>query len=212
MYSSELPQGQYREALETAKNVSVPRFRNNMIELVRADYEVHVGAATTGNPEEAMALLWQSGMDLSQAPDQARWNSPLYNFWGKSQDFVVNDWESLLKTFPDDALLRYKAGTSELGLGYLSHAAANLSIATGSQRLPATLRGKAYRNLGYALLNSGNIADAEVSLRAALGQTPPDLRAYCLLSQVYRQTGRADEASRAETECLKLAPADVNAL
>jgi tetratricopeptide (TPR) repeat protein len=212
IYSSELPQGKYREALETAKNVSIPRFRNGMIELVRADYEVHVGAATTGKPEEAMALLWQSGMDFKQAPDQARWNSPLYNFWGKSQDFVVNNWESLLKTFPDDALLRYKAGTSELELGYISHAAANLSIATGSQRLPAAVRGKAYRNLGYALLNSGHIAEAEVSLRAALGQTPPDLRAHCLLSEVYRQTGRADEASLAETECLKLAPADVKAL
>jgi hypothetical protein len=212
IYSIELPHGMYRGAFETAANITVPEFRSNMIELVRADYAVHVDAVTTGNTQQAMALLWQSGIDLKQVPVQTRWNSPMYNFWGKSQDFLVDEWESLVKAFPGDVLLRYKAGSSQLYLGYLGRAAANLSIATGSQRLPAAVRGKAYRNLGYALLNSGHIAEAEVSLRAALGQTPPDLRAHCLLSEIYRQTGRIEEASRAETECLKLAPGDVNAL
>ncbi len=212
IYSIQLPQGLYRDAVETAKNVAVPEFRSNMIDLIRADYAVHVDAVTTGKPQQAMALLWQSGIDLKQVPVQARWNPAMYNFWSKSQDLLVDEWESLVKVFPGDVLLRYMAGSSQLYLGYLVRAAANLSIATGSQHLPAAVRGKAYRNLGYALLNSGHIAEAEVSLRAALGQTPPDLRAHCLLSEIYKQTGRTDEASRAETECLKLAPGDVNAL
>lgn len=212
IYSIQLPQRMYRDALETAESIAVPEFRSNMIELIKADYAVHVDAVTTGKPQEAMALLWQMGIDLKQPPVQAKWNSPMDNFWRKRQDIFVEEWESLAKAFPEDVLVCYKAGLSQLYLGYLNHAVANLRIATESQRLPLSVRGIAFRNLGYALMNSGRIAEAEAPLRAALEQSPPDLRAHCLLSEMYKQTGRIGEAARAETECLKLAPSEVKAL
>jgi len=62
-----------------------------------------------------------------------------------------------------------------------------LRATTESQRLPESVRGAAFRNLGLALMNSGHIAESEAPLRAALEQQQPDLWAHCLLSEVYKQ-------------------------
>lgn len=59
----------------------------------------------------------------------------------------------------------------------------------------------AFVSLGLAMMNSGHIAEAEAPLRAALEQTPPDLRAYCSLAEVYKQSGRFEEAARAGANC-----------
>lgn len=71
------------------------------------------------------------------------------------------------------------------------------------------MRGTAFKNLGLALMNTGDVADvaeAEGSLRAALEQSPPDLRALCMLSEVYRQTKRFEEAALAKADCRSIAP------
>jgi Flp pilus assembly protein TadD len=97
--------------------------------------------------------------------------------------------------------LRYNAGLWMLGVKKSKHAVAHLRAAAESQHLPESVRGTAFRNLGLALINSGNVAEAEGPLRAALNQSPPDFRAYCLLAVVYKSAGRTGDAVQAEAGC-----------
>jgi predicted Zn-dependent protease len=78
--------------------------------------------------------------------------------------------------------------------------------------LPGSIRGMALKNLGLSLLESGNPAEAETALLAALVQSPPDFRAYCSLSKVYRENGQIEKASLAEAECRKLTSSEDVAL
>ncbi len=199
---AQLPQRLYREASETANSITFPELRNIMVKLVEADYAVHVEAVSTGNPQKAMALLWQLGSEHKKPPAQAKWNSPINNLLAKTLLELTNEWGALAELFPDDVSVRYNAGLWMLNVSTFGEkAVAHLRAATGSQQLPESVRGTAFKNLGLALLNSGHIADAEAPLRAALEQPQPDLRAYCLLSKVYRQTKRIEEAAHAEANC-----------
>jgi tetratricopeptide (TPR) repeat protein len=192
----------YREASETANSITIPELRGIMIEMVEADHAVNVSAVATGKPQEAMALLWKLGLDLKQRPVQAKWNSPINNLWVMGDTLLTFEWGSLAKQFPDDASVRYNTWLWMLG-GHdrYKDAVAHLRAATESQRLPESVRGAAFYSLGLALMNSRHVAEAEVPLRAALEQPQPDLRAHCLLSEVYKQTRRFEEAARAEASC-----------
>ncbi len=204
---AQLPQRLYREASETANNITFPEFRDIMVKLVKADYAVHVEAVSTGKPQEAMALLWQLGSEHKKPPAQAKWNSPINNLLSKTLLTLTDEWGSLAEHFPDDVSVRYNTGLWMLNVSTFGEkAVTHLRAATGSQQLPESVRGTAFKNLGLALLNSGHIADAEAPLRAALEQPQPDLRAYCLLSKVYKQTKRFEEAARAEANCPSRAP------
>ena len=108
--------------------------------------------------------------------------------------------------FSGDVSVRYNVKLWLLNIYKYKDAGAHLRATTESQRFPESVRGTAFRNLGLALLNSGQVAEAEAPLRAALEQVQPDLRAYCLLSEVYRQAGRIEEAARAEANCPGRAP------
>ncbi len=203
----QLPQRLYREASETAGSITFPELRNILTKLVEADYAVHVEAVSTGNPQKAMTLLWQLGAEHKKPPVQAKWNSPINNLLAKTLLELTNEWGALTELFPDDVSVRYNAGLWMLNVStFEEKAVTNLRAATKSQRLPESVRGVAFKNLGLALLNSGHIADAEAPLRAALEQSPPDLRAYCLLSKVYKQTKRFEEAARADASCPIRAP------
>lgn len=197
----QLPQGLTREASETASSITVPEIKNIIVKLIKADRAVRIDAIAAGNPQEAMALLWNLGLDLKQMPAQASWNIPVRGTLGNIRFSLADEWELLAKHFPDDVSVRYNAGLYLLSIGKNNNAAVHLRAATESQRLPESMRGTAFKNLGLALLNNGQVAEAEAPLRAALGQPQPDLRAYCQLSKVYKQTGRLEEAARAETNC-----------
>ena len=197
----QLPQGLYREAREVANSITVPEFRNIMIRLVEAHYAVRVNAVATGRPQEAMALLWKLGLDLKQQPVQGKWNTPVENFWVRCIGIVAVQWVYLAAHFPGDASVRYNAGLSLLDFYKYEDAAIHLRAATESQHLPVSVRGTAYKNLGLSLLRSQHVAEAEAPLLAALKQSPPDLRAHCLLSEVYKQTHRIEEAARAAADC-----------
>lgn len=197
---NQLPNGLYREAEGTAANISTMEFREAMIGLVKADYAAHVMAVDSGNPQEATKLLWKLEQDI-KLPAQAQWNSPMKGLWEIIGVAVINEWEFLAKKFPDDEAVHYNAGLWLLKVGKYEDAVVHFRAATGSSRLLQSARGVAFRNLGVALLGAGHIAEAEVPLRAALEQSPPDFFAYCSLSGVYRQTGRMEEAAHAETEC-----------
>ena len=133
-------------------------------------------------------------------------DQPIKNLWDLRRDILAIESDDLAKRFPDDVSVRYNAGLWMLDAYEYEDAAVHLRAATKSQLLPESLRGAAFYNLGLALLLSGHAAEAEGSLRAALEQTQPDLRAYCQLSEVYSQTKRFEEAARAEASCLSRAP------
>ena len=204
--SVQLPHGLYREAREAANNITIPKFRDVTVKLVEAYHAVHVDALATGEPQKAMVLLWDVGLDLKQRPVQAKWNSSINILWEREIYLIAKEWWYLAEHFPDDVSVRYNAGLWHLNSDQYQNAVAYLREATESQRLPESMRGSAFRNLGLALISFGQVAEAEAPLRAALEQSPPDTRAYCLLSSVYKQTKRLEEAARAEAECRKQAP------
>jgi len=201
----QLPHGLYPDAIKLANSITIPELRDAMGKVIMADQAVHVAVAT-GNPEESVSLLWKLGVDYKQWPAQAKWNSSILFFYRKNLEKLVAEWELLAKRFPDDASLRYNAGLWMLVVHKAKHAVAHLRAATESPRLPESVRGTAFINLGEALFSSGSVAEAEAPLRSALQQSPPDYRAYCLLSRVYKRTGRIEEAARAGSECRNRVP------
>jgi hypothetical protein len=201
MIGSQLPHGLRREAIEIANSITDPEFRDIMNGMIKAEHAVYVDAVATGKPQEAIELLWQLGLDLKKMPLQAKWNPVIYSFWGKRLGILKGHWDYLAEQFPDDVSVRYNAGLWMLNTHMEGPAVANLRAAVESRRLPESLRGTAFKNLGLALIGSGAVAEAEAPLRAALEQSPPDFRAHCLLSGVYKRTGRIEEAARAEADC-----------
>jgi len=206
----QLPQGLYREASATASSITVPEFRDIALKLVDADYAVRMGAVAAGNPQETMNLLTELSRELRQPPLAASWNSPMNLFWGKALDVLAMDWDILAGHFPDNAVVRYNAALYRLSAYRYENTVAHLRFVTESGQLPEAARGTAFKYLGVAMLNDGKIAEAETPLLAALEQSPPDFRAYCVLAKVYRQTGRFEAAARAEVECHNHASSEKN--
>ena len=201
----QLKNGLRSDAIETAKNISNRRSRDVMIKLIDADYVVKVVTASSGNPQEAMTQLGELELEFNP-PAQINWNSAMKNFWITIGTALTNEWEYLARKFPDTAPVRYNAGLWLLKVHKYKEAIVHLRAAAESPSLPESARGTAFKNLGLALIGAGNIAEAEVPLRAALEQSPPDFRAYCSLSEVYKRTGRLEEAARANADCRNRAP------
>ena len=199
--SFQLPRGMYREATDTANRITTPELRDIMLGIVRIHHGGDADAVATGKLQEAMVLLWKLAHDNKQPPVQAQWNSPINNLWQRMPSLLATEWKYLAERFPDDVSVRYNAGLWMLDAQRYQDAAAYLRYATESQRLPVTMRGIAFESLGVALMNSGHVAEAETPLHAALEQTPPDSRAYCSLTEVYKQSARFEEAARAEANC-----------
>lgn len=199
--SFQLPRRLYRDAEQTADPITTPAFRSLMLAMIAIHHGLDADAATTGKLQQAMVLLWKLGGELKHPPVEAQWNSPLNNLWIKMPFLLAIEWKHLAERFPDDVSVSYNAGSWMLDAQRYSDAVSYLRIATESPQLPSHLRGMAYTSLGTALLGSGNVAAAEVPLHAALKQSPPDLRAYCRLAEIYKQTGRLAEAASAEATC-----------
>ncbi len=202
MYKTDvlLSQGSVHEAGETAGAITIPEVRNTMVKLVKAHQAV-ARSITTGDSHDAMEALTDFGRDLMQLPVQARWNTPLRGVWRINRKYLEYEWRNLAGYFPDDMLLRYNAGSSLLSVQKYEGAIVHLRAAAESQRLPESLRGSDFKDLGLALLASGHAAEAEAPLLASLQQSRPDMSSYCALSDLYQQTGRFAEAARAGTEC-----------
>jgi hypothetical protein len=203
----QLPQKLHRQAFETASNITEQDARNIMTALIKADYAVQVTTASTGDPQEAMTQLWKLEQDFNP-PAQIQWDPAMKSFWKKVGFGLTIEWEYLVKQFPNTAPVRYNAGLWLLKVHKYKEAIIHLRAATDSQGLPESARGTALKNLGLALIGAGDVAAAEAPLRAALEQSPPDLRAYCALSEVYRYTGRLEEAARSAADCRNRAPTE----
>jgi len=203
----QLKRGLRSDAIETANTISDQVSRDMMIKLINVDYAVKVITASTGNPQEAMTQLWKLEQDINP-PAQIKWNSAMRNFWSTIGFTLIDEWEYLARQFPDAAPVHYNAGLWLLKVHKYKEAIVHWRAATDSQRLPESARGTAFKNLGLALIGAGDVAAAEAPLRAALEQSPPDFRAYCSLSEVYKRTGRLEEAARAAADCRNRAPAE----
>jgi tetratricopeptide (TPR) repeat protein len=207
----ELPQGLYRDARETANSITDPDARDIMSGLVKAHYAVNVAAMSSGKTQEAIAILSELGLEHKQPPVQAQWNPSKHLLWEKRRHLIVFEWKSLSNEFPNDVFVHYNAGLWMLEFHDYKDAVVHLHTATESQSLPVSVRGTAYAGLGAALMFSGYIAEAEATLRTALGQPNPDPRAYCMLAEVYRQTNRLEEAARTEVDCRNHVPKEETA-
>jgi hypothetical protein len=199
--SFQLPRGMYRDAENTASSITTPEIRDVMIQVVKIHHGSDADAATSGKLQEAMAQLWTLGHDIKRFPVQTRWNQPLNNLWIKLPSFLAMEWGYLAARFPDVISVSYNAGLWMVDAKRYSDAVSYLRSATQSPQLPKQLRGKAYTSLGVALLASGQVVEAEKPLLAALDQSPPELHAYCSLFEVYKLTGRPEDATRAEAAC-----------
>ena len=199
--SIQLRNGMFRDAAATADNVKIPEIRNLLLSEIDANYAVYVEAASTGKPDVAVDRLLNFGRVLKESPVQSRWNAPMKYVWSEGDIALANLWWLTAYRFPGDALVNYHAGQWLLDAHKYKNAVSYFRVAAGAPQLPDSLRGAALSGLGNALLQSGNAAEAEAPLRAAIVQSPPDLSAYCVLAQVFRQTSRVEEAARAEAEC-----------
>jgi hypothetical protein len=206
----QLPQGLNKSAGETAGSITDPEIRNLLTRLIHADYAVRVRTAAAANPYPALAPLHELELALEHMPAQGKWNTSLSWIWAGCRADLAAQWNYLARRFPDNAAVRYDAGSWMAKIHDYKNAIVHLRAAVESPQLPESARGRAYRNLGLALLGSGSAAEAEAPLRAALEQRPPDAQAHCLLSEVYKQTGRREEAVRAADDCLRSAPGNPN--
>lgn len=201
IFGFQLHRFEYNEAVETAKRIAPIAFRDDMLAMIEADYQLRVEMIKTGQPEAAMQQLWSLGVALKHKPPQAQWNSPVNNFLDMRRDLLGLEWQFLTEHFPKDATVRYYAGLWALDANNFLIAQENLRAASESGNLPLALRATAYKSLAMALIGTGDIAAAEQPLRLALADTQADQKGYCLLSWIYKQTQRKAEAARAQLSC-----------
>lgn len=199
--SYQLPRGEYREAIETANRITTPEIRQIMLGMIRIHHGGDADAETTGKLQEAMKLLWKLEHDIRNPPVQAEWNLPINNLWQRLPFLLATEWKYLAQRFPGDVSVNYNAGLWMLDAKRYQDAVSYLRLATEAQGLPPEKRGTAFESLGIALMNSGHVAEAEAPLRSALEQNPPELRANCLLSEVYKWSGKSAAATRAASNC-----------
>jgi len=193
--------GQYGDALGTANGISDKSFRAILVGMIQASYAVNYRVETTGRPDQAVDALQKFELALQTMPAQSKWNPSMRYVRDRAQYVLSLKSARLAERFPDNALVRYQTGLRKLAVGNYQDAVKHLRAALMLQQLPASLLGNTHKSIGVALLESKYIAEAEAPLHAALEQSPPDLQAYCLLSSVYKQTGRFVEAKRAEDDC-----------
>lgn len=204
----QVSQGQYKNAEETANSSSHTAARNIALKLNQAIRAIHTHE-TANQPQEALKPLQELESLLNQPITlENKWNPVLEGMVYASLNLLVWEWDELARRFPENEMVRYRAGLYLISVGREEYAVDHLRAAAGSPRLPADLRGSAYRNLGAALMAFRPAAEAEALLRAALEQSPPDWQAACLLAEVYKRTSRMMEAMRASSDCLRNMPAD----
>jgi tetratricopeptide (TPR) repeat protein len=191
----------YQDAIEITGHMSDLDIRNVTMKMIEATYEVRIIAEKIGKSDEAMHTLQNFGLLLKQEPEQLRWNSAVAYVWHYARSILSKQWGHLIQQFPDDELVRYRAGVWALEVHNYEEAVMHLRTVTESQDIQEFVRGSAFKNYGAALLNNGHAAEAEAPLLAALEQLPPDFQAYCLLSDVYKRTNRLEKVAHAEAAC-----------
>ncbi|MBI3901990.1 MAG: hypothetical protein HY306_03470 [Nitrosomonadales bacterium] len=196
------PQGAYGEAGKVIDGIADADFRKLTTELSRAHQMVRSNSGSADELREVMGTLWGLGAILNNPPDRAKWNPPLTYVWrGFKENILTDEWMALSDRFPADAAVQYNAGIWLLSNDRYQEAVPQLRMAAESPTLPEYMRGTVYKNFGLALSGVGDIGGAEKLLGAALEQSPPDMRASCMLADIYRQANQLAESARAGTIC-----------
>ncbi|MDH4284612.1 MAG: glycosyltransferase family 39 protein, partial [Gallionellaceae bacterium] len=204
----QVSQGQYKNAEETANSSPHSAAKNIALKLAQAIRAIHT-PETANQPQEALRRLQELESLLNQPINlENKWNPALEGMVYASLNLLVWEWDAFAKRLPESEMVRYHAGLYLMNVGREEYAVDHLRAAAESPRLPADLRGSAYKNLGAALMAFRPLAEAETPLRAALEQSPPDMQASCLLAEIYKRTSRMMEAMRASSDCLRNKSAD----
>ncbi|MBI5430422.1 MAG: tetratricopeptide repeat protein [Nitrosomonadales bacterium] len=197
-----LPDNYYDESIAIANTISIPELRDVMLKIIDIHHGADADAIESGKLHNSIRLLWELKDKIKQYPDQAKWDMPVANLWKKLLKFLSAEWEVLVRSYPDNALVAYNAGVWSLEMNVLWKAVEYLEAATKSPNLPKDTLGSAYHNLGIALLRSQRPNDAEKIFIAAIkAQRDPQSITYCALAEVYRQTQRQQDAADAEEHC-----------
>ena len=197
-----LKDGLRDEASVAASHISPPEMRNITSKWVHADRVVHVDTVSANNPHEAIRLLLELEPLLDQQSAQAKWDTSRMFLRPKLIVTLSDEWKALSKEFPNDAAVRYNTGQYLFNMKYFEEAAIHLRAVSESKDTPEYARGTVFKTLGLALLGSGQLVEAEASLRKSLAQSPPDLQAYCGLTEVYKLEGRIEDAVQAQAKCI----------
>ena len=201
MVTTQLKKGVSLDASNSTKLIRDPLVRNVLLGLIGLDYIIRVKVMGTGDPFIAEDGFNKLTAVLKTRPEQTKWNAPMSQLWDTCRARLMDQWIFLIKQFPGDMMLRYKAGLSVLSLEHYAGAAEFLRVATESHRLPDDVRGDAYLNYGRALMKKGDLDGAEDAFQNAIAQYPPENRAYCLLADLYRKTGNLQQASETDSDC-----------
>lgn len=196
-----LRDGLHYEASVDASHIASPDIRNAIIKLVYADQVSLNDVLSSGNPNEAIRLFQEIEPLLDQHPVQAKWNAELLFIRPKLILALSEEWNSLAEKFPKNVTVRYNTGQYLFNMKYFSEASTHLRVVAESKDTPEYARGTVFKTFGLALLGSGQLIKSEAALRAALAQTPPDLEAYCGLTEVFAREGRFEESAHAKTKC-----------
>jgi hypothetical protein len=198
----QLKHGRYDEAHDAALQITDPLIRNNVVAMVESKRRIMVDGEKDGNPYRDIAGLGKFEDALVGLADRSEVNPAVRYIWKYSRFELADQWKYLAGIYPDDISARLNAGRMALVIDADYDAAiSNFRAVAESQRLPDYIRGSVHKDLGTALLYAGRVREAEAELRSALSASPPDFRANCVLTDLYGQTGRTDEAVRANKAC-----------
>ncbi len=197
----QLADGDYLDASQTVKKIDIPEVRKILESEIKSAYVVEVITPSQGQPSAAVAQLLEFAKDLKDIPEEAKWNPPMRWVFDGSESALANLWWRLTFSFKNDISVNYYAGSWLLSVNKYKDAIPYFRMLDSSSHLPDGMRGRVLKEFGIALLNTGNIKDAEIKLLGAIDQPKPDLEAYCSLAQLYKLTGRSEAASHAENEC-----------
>lgn len=112
-----LPKGRFREAGEMANSITVPEARAIMSNLVEVAVDLR-DIKVSGDPRDAMKHLQNLELLLKQPPIQAMWDPSMLHFIDESRVSFELEWQWLVKSFPQNATVRYNA---MLSLGSVSN-------------------------------------------------------------------------------------------
>lgn len=208
----QLKRGEYLQARETAGRIDDPEIRNNVVALVESKYSLLNDPATADHHFDEVARLKQFETAMGRLSSRSLVNPSVRYVWKYSRFELVDQWKFLAGLYPQNIPIRLRTGRLIMYID-LDFAAAvpHLRLAAESGSIPSNMRGGVHRELGMALIYSGQLKDGESALRRALDAPQPDLQANCLLEQLYTQIGRSKEAFMAGAACPKYAQLEVAA-
>ncbi len=106
-----LPKNRYLEARELANKIDTPEEREIVIKLVGIAEKLGE-VLVTNYPRESMSMLLNLEPLLIRPPEQINWDPAMNYFWRDCQNSFVNEWQWLVKNFPDQASVRSNAKIS----------------------------------------------------------------------------------------------------